>query len=153
MSTGRRLHWMDLACSVIVLRTSSECNTFRSSTWWNNLLWDTKPCLQESKKGQRHLPRLRKWWGSTVCVFPSEGQPLTLLTWSQGSHSAVYGEVPVIFPARFPLSCIPSTVPFHSLASSPRNQARWRGNSCEGMPGQSPKDSTEGSEIPSTKDT
>lgn len=153
MSTGRRLHWTDLACSVIVLRACSECNTLRSSTRWNNLLWDIEPCLQGSKTGQRHLPMLRKWRGSTVCVFPSEGQPLTLLTRSQGSHSSVYGEVSVISPARFPLSCTPRTGPFHSLASSPRNQARWRVNSCEGRTGQNPKDSTEGPEIPFTKET
>lgn len=87
---------------------------------------------------------------STVCALPSEGQPLTLFTQSQSSHSSVYVEVSVTFPACFPLSWIPSTVPFPSLTSSPRNPARWRMNSWEGMIVKSPKDLTEGPEIPFT---
>lgn len=88
---------------------------------------------------------------STVCLSPVEEQPLTPLTQSQSGHSSVYVKVSVTFPAAFPLSWIPSTVPFHNLASSPRNQARWRGNSWEGMIVKSPYDSTEGPEIPFTK--
>lgn len=55
---------------------------------------------------------------SVICVFLSEGQPLTLLPQSQSSHASVYVDVSVTFPACFPLSWIPSTVSFHSLASS-----------------------------------
>lgn len=53
-------------------------------------------------------------------------------------------EVAVTFPACFPVSWIPSIAPFHSLASSSRNTAMWRGNSWEGMAEKIPKDSTEG---------
>lgn len=59
--------------------------------------------------------------------------------WSQGSHSSVYGEVSVISPAHFPRSCIPSTVPFHSLASSPRNQARGEGAAVKGRLANAPR--------------
>lgn len=94
---------------------------------------------KKGKTCQGHLPVLHKWREafleqsmlSAVCVFHSEGQPLTLLTQSQSSHSSVFVEVAVTSPAWFPLCWIPSTVPFHRLASSPRNPARWRGNSWE----------------------
>lgn len=37
MSTGRRLHWTDLACSVIVLRACSECPTHDEIIYYETL--------------------------------------------------------------------------------------------------------------------
>ena len=87
--------------------------------------------------GTEHVEHCLSVW------VPLKG-PLTLLTQSQASHSSVYVEVSVTSLACYPLSWIPSTFPFLSLASSTRKLARWRGNNWERM--KSPTDSKEGPE-------
>lgn len=61
---------------------------------------------------------------SAVCASSPEEQPLTPSARIWSGHSSAYVKVFVAFLAGFPLSWIPSTVPFHSLASFSRNRAR-----------------------------
>lgn len=125
-----------------MLRACSDHNA-RSITGWNNLQWNLWNHINKKggnmPKAPPNVPQVMGRATGTehvksclLCALLCGGQPLVLLAQSQASHSSVYREVAVTSQACFPLSWILSMVPLHNLASSPRNTARWKGNSWGG---------------------
>lgn len=110
MSKEKRLHWINLACFVIVPKACSEYNTIRSITEWNNLLRDIESRLQRRKKHVKGTSQycireeeafLEHNMLSAACVSLGK-MTFNPVNQTQSSHSSVYVEVFVTFRHAFP---------------------------------------------------